>query len=127
MKEIIATKIKDLIEYKQSKKMSAYAWNILNSMDEEYKEIMGQPFVKSADSIGVNIIKGFNEVNVDKKIGFYEDSITALSETVDHWSELMLKRNAISKISFMAFKDLEGALKIKLKSRISSLTKNRKE
>jgi four helix bundle protein len=126
MKEIIVENIKDLIEYKQSKKMSAYAWDTLNSMDDEYRLIMGQPFVKSVDSIGVNIVKGFNEVDMDKKISYYEDSITDLSEALDHWVELMLKRNAISKITFRAFKELESPMKIKLKSRVSSLTKNRK-
>ena len=126
MKEISVANVKDLIEYKQSKKMSAYAWDTLNSMDDEYKEIMRQPFVKAVDSIGVHIVKGFNEVNMDKKISFYKDSITDLSEAIDHWAGLMLKRNAISKITFMAFKELEDILKIKLKSRFSSLTKNRK-
>ena len=126
MKEVIVENVKDLIEYKQSKKMSAYAWDTLNSMDDEYRVIMGQPFVKAVDSIGMNIVKGFNEANTDKKISFYENSITDLSEAVDHWAEIMLKRNAISRITFKAFKELESPLKIKLKSRVSSLTKNKK-
>lgn len=126
MKEVKVENVKDLIEYKQSKKMSDYAWNILNSMDDVYKEIMGQPFVKAVDFIGANIVKGFNEDKKAEKVSFYEDSMIALSEAVDHWAELMLKRNVISKITFQAFKELEVPLKIKLKSRVSSLTKNKK-
>lgn len=126
MKEIIPTNVKNLIEYKQYKKMSDFAWNILNSMDDKNNAVMGQSFLKAVDSIGVNIVKGFNEDKNAKKISFYEEAIIDLSEALDHWLELMVKRNVISKITYNAFKELEKPLKIKLKNRISSLIKNKK-
>lgn len=126
MKEIIPTNVKNLIEYKQYKKMSDFAWNILNSMDDKNREVMGQSFLKAVDSIGANIVKGFNEDKNAKKISFYEEAIIDLSEALDHWLELMVKRNVISKITYNAFKELEKPLKIKLKNRISSLIKNKK-
>ncbi len=126
MKEIIPTNVKNLIEYKQYKKMSDFAWNILNSMDDKNSAVMGQPFLKAIDSIGVNIVKGFNEDKNAKKISFYEEAIIDLSEALDHWLELMVKRNVISKITYSAFKELDNPLKTKLKSRISSLDKNKK-
>ena len=126
MKEVIPTNVKNLIEYKLYKKLSDNAWNILNSMDDKNSAVMGQSFLKAVDSIGVNIVKGFNEDKNAKKISFYEEAIIDLSEALDHWLELMVKRNVISKITYNAFKELEKPLKIKLKSRISSLIKNKK-
>lgn len=124
MREIKAEELKDLKEYKFSKKLSAFAWDILSTMDAENRQLLGDPFVKSVDSIGANIAEGFNHVNNDLKINFYINSKAALSEAIDHWSELMLKRNVISKVTFNVLKELEKPLKAKLKSRISSTIKN---
>jgi hypothetical protein len=48
-----------------------------------------------------------------------------LSEAIDHWLELMLKRNAISKITYQALKEMEKPLRIKLDSRITAIIKDR--
>lgn len=123
MKEVIPTNVKNLIEYKLYKKLSDNAWNIFNSLDDENQTLLGIPFVKSIDAVGSNISKGFYQIKIDRKEDYYIDSKVALSEAMDHWLELMLKRNAISKITFKALKDVELPLKTKLQSRISSFTK----
>ena len=123
MKEVIPTNVKNLIEYKLYKKLSDNAWNILNSLDDENQTLLGIPFVKSIDAVGSNISKGFYQIKIDRKEDYYIDSKVALSEAMDHWLELMLKRNAISKITFKALKDVELPLKTKLQSRISSFIK----
>jgi|GEM_PF-3058726 len=123
MKEVIPTNVKNLIEYKLYKKLSDNAWNILNSLDDENQTLLGIPFVKSIDAVGSNISKGFYQIKTERKEDYYIDSKVALSEAMDHWLELMLKRNAISKITFKALKDVELPLKTKLQSRISSFIK----
>ena len=125
MKEVIPTNVKNLIEYKLYKKLSDNAWNILYSLNDENKTLLGMPFIKSIDAVGSNISKGFYQVNNERKVDYYIDSKVALSEAMDHWLELMLKRNAISKITYQALKEMEKPLRIKLDSRITAIIKDR--
>lgn len=123
MKEVIPTNVKNLIEYKLYKKLSDNAWNILYSLNDENKTLLGMPFIKSIDAVGSNISKGFYQVNNERKVDYYIDSKVALSEAMDHWLELMLKRNAISRITYSALKEIEKPLKTKLKSRVATVIK----
>lgn len=125
MKEVKVEKLRHLIEYKMYKKLSDNASNILNSLNDENKSLFGKPFVKSIDSVGSNISKGFYQLNKDKRVNYYIDSKVVLSEAIDHWLELMLKRNAISKITYQALKEMEKPLRIKLDSRITAIIKDR--
>jgi hypothetical protein len=124
MKEVKVEQLRHLIEYKMYKKLSDNAWNILSSLDDENKTLLGMPFVKSIDAVGANISKGFYQINNDRKVDYYIDSKVALSEALDHWVELMLKRNAISKITYKAIKELEKPLKVKLESRVTTIIKS---
>ena len=125
MKEVKVEKVNELIEYKLYKKLSAASWNILSSLDDENKLLFGTPFMKSIDTIGSNISKGFCHLDNNKKVGYYLDAIATMSEGMDHWLELMLKRNVISKVTFNVLRNLESPLKIKLESRISSFNKTK--
>lgn len=124
MKEVKTEQLRHLIEYKLYKKLSDNAWNILSSLDDENKALLGMPFIKSIDSIGSSISKGFYQINNDRKVEYYIDSQVALSEAIDHWLELMLKRNTISKITYKALKELEKPLKVKLESRVATVIKS---
>lgn len=123
MREVKVEKLNDLIEYKLYKKMSSASWNILASLNDDDKLLFGTPFMKSIDMIGSNISKGFYHEDNDKKVGYYMDAIVSLSEGMDHWLVLMLKRNAISKVTFNVLRDLENPLKLKLRNRTSSIRK----
>ncbi|MDF1674659.1 MAG: four helix bundle protein [Vicingaceae bacterium] len=125
MKEVKVEQLRHLIEYKMYKKLSDSAWDILNSLNDENKSLFGNPFVKSIDSVGSNISKGFYQLNKDKRVNYYIDSKVVLSEAIDHWLELMLKRNAISKITYKALKEMAKPLRTKLDSRITAIIKDR--
>jgi tRNA U34 5-carboxymethylaminomethyl modifying enzyme MnmG/GidA len=116
--------LKELKEYKLSKKLSALAWDILLTMDDENRRLLGGPFVKAVDGVGANIALGFNQINIDNKFKYYVKSNSALTEAINHWSELMLKRHVISKVTYNVIKDLEKPLRLKLKKFISSSIKN---
>jgi len=126
MKELKIDQLKDLREFKLSKKLSAFAWDALNAMDDENRQLLGSSFVKSVDEVGAYISEGFNLLENNAKINVYVKSKTSLSKAVDHWTELMLKRNVISKITYGAIKDLEKPLKTKLNSRINEIIKQKK-
>ncbi len=124
MKEIEVEDLNKLNEYVLYKKLSSYAWNVLSSVDEENRHILGESFMKAIDSVGANIAEGFNQVDNSAKLTFYINSKAALSEAIDHWSSLMLCRNIISKVTYEGLKDKEQPLKNKLKRRISALIKS---
>jgi len=126
MKELKIDQLKDLREFKLSKKLSAFAWDALNAMDDENRQLLGSSFVKSVDEVGAYISEGFNLLENNAKINVYVKSKASLSKAVDHWTELMLKRNVISKITYDAIKDLEKPLKTKLNSRINEIIKQKK-
>ena len=118
--------LKKLKEYHFSKKLSALAWEILSTMNEENKELLGIPFVKATDSVGAHIVEGFNQSNIDDKIIYYTHSKAALSEAVHHWSVLMQKRNIISKITYNAIVEIERPLLARINNFLTSATQNEK-
>ena len=120
MREVEVNDLKELIEYKQYRRVSAYAWNIFSSMDEDEKELLGKPFISSIDNVGANISKAFSHSNNLKKVEFYIEATVLLSEGLDHWLKLIKKRNIVSKTTVEGMLVLSNPLILKMKNRISS-------
>lgn len=119
MKEVEVQDPKDLIEYKKYIKVSAFAWNILASMDENNLELIGKPFIKSIDAVGACISKAFYYSDKIKKNECYVEAIASLSEATNHWLNLIKRKNLVSKTTYLGMIDLSDKLKIKMESRIS--------
>jgi len=120
MREVEVNNLKELIEYKHYRRVSAYAWDIFSSMNEDEKELLGKPFVSSIDMVGANISKAFCHSDNYKRIEFYTNAIVLLSEGLDHWLKLIKKRNIVSKTTYEGMLELSNPLVLKMKSRISS-------
>jgi hypothetical protein len=118
MREVEVEEPKDLIEYKQYLKVSAYAWNILSGMDENSLDLLGKPFIKSIDIIGACISKAFYFSDNLKKDEYYNEALASLSEATNHWLNLIKRKNLVSKTTYNGMIDLSSKLKAKMESRI---------
>ncbi|MDW7692145.1 four helix bundle protein [Flammeovirgaceae bacterium SG7u.111] len=119
--------LKDLEVYRLSRKLSALAWGIYSGLTFEQKKIIGDQFIRSADSVGANIAEGYARYHYLDKVRFYHVSRGSLSETCHHWAELMLEREIISQNTFDELAQIHEPLEIKLNNFISVTLKNAKK
>lgn len=112
--------VKDLKVYKLAKELSRIAWDVYEKLNWEEKKIFGIQFVESVDSIGANIVEGYNRFHYLDKIKFYYNSRASLSEANDHWIDLIYERKKTSKEIYEKFEALSKQLSIKLNNFISS-------
>lgn len=85
---------------------------------------MGDQFIESADSVGGNIAEGYARYHFRDRVKFYYYSRGSLSESCNHWLELLYERKRISYLSFKEIKDLQRETEIKLNNFISSTMRN---
>ncbi|MBU1922600.1 four helix bundle protein [Patescibacteria group bacterium] len=121
MKDYI--QLKDLEVYRISRELSLIAWDIYEGLDWRDKKIMGDQFVESTDSVGANIAEGYKRYHYLDRIKFYYNSRSSLSESCDHWLELLYERKKIAKTGFEKIKALETKLSIKLANFIATTYK----
>ena len=112
--------LKDLEVYKLAIKLSDIAWEIYSALNWQDKKIMGDQFIKAIDSVGANIAEGYLRFHYLDKIKFYYIGRASLAESCDHWLELLFKRSKVDKVKFLAMKEIEKILSIKLNNFISS-------
>lgn len=117
--------LKDLQVYQLSRQLSSIAWGIYSNLTFEQKKIIGDQFIRSADSVGANIAEGYARYHYLEKIRFYHFSRGSLSEAIQHWAELMLERNIISQETFNKLADIHKPLEIKLNNFISTTLKSK--
>ncbi len=86
----------ELEVYKISRKLSAIAWEIYNSLDWKMQKLMGDQFLESTDSTGANIAEGYGRFHYLDKIKFYYNSRGSYMEAKEHWLDLMFERKIIS-------------------------------
>ncbi len=118
--------LKDLEVYQLSRKLSSLAWSIYSTLSFEHKKIIGDQFIRSADSVGANIAEGYARFHFMEKARFYHFSRGSLSEACQHWAELMLERKIISEGVFNSIQEVHKPLEIKLNNFISSTIQNAK-
>jgi len=112
--------LNDLEVYKLSRELSKKAWVIYDSFSWQDKKVMGDQFITAIDSIGANIAEGYFRYHFLDKIKFYYISRASLSEAADHWLELLLERDKVSKERYEEMKNLAKGISVKLNNFISS-------
>ena len=115
--------LKDLDVYKLARELSAGAWTIYESLNWQDKKIMGDQFISSIDSVGANIAEGYKRYHYLDKIKFYYTSRASLSESCNHWLELLFERKKIGKEEFECIKSIEQKISIKLSNFINATYK----
>lgn len=75
-------------------------------MDWHDKKIMGDQFITAIDSVGANIVEGYNRYHYLDKIKFYYISRGSLHEGCTHWLKLLHKRKKINDESFAQMNSL---------------------
>jgi four helix bundle protein len=93
---------------------------VYNSLTWQDKKIIGDQFIRSADSVGANIVEGYSRFHYLDKIKFYYNSRASLSECADHWLELLIERKLIDNKNYTELKIISKNLSIKLNNFISS-------
>lgn len=106
--------------YQLSRQLSRSGWDIYQKLGWQDKKIMGDQFITSVDSVGANIAEGYSRFHYLDKIKFYYNSRGSLSESLDHWLELLRERNKINDEDFERLKDVNRELSIKLNNFINS-------
>ncbi|MFH1325960.1 MAG: four helix bundle protein [Candidatus Falkowbacteria bacterium] len=112
--------LKDLDVYKLALELSSIAWEVYSSLDWHDKKIMGDQFITATDSVGANIAEGYSRFHYLDKIKFYYISRASLSESCDHWLELLFLRQKVDQERFNKMKNLQKNISIKLNNFISS-------
>jgi len=113
-------KLQDLEVYQLARELSRIGWEIYSSFDWQIKKIMGDQFIESTDSVGANIAEGYSRYHYLDKIKFYYNSRASLSETADHWLELLKERSKINSEDYEKFKEIGIKLSIKLNNFITT-------
>lgn len=119
--------LKDLQVYELARKLSSLAWDIYSNLNYEQKKIIGDQFIRSADSVGANIAEGYARYHYLEKVRFYHFSRGSLSEACQHWAELMLERKIITQTIFDSLQEIHKPLEIKLNNFIAVTKQNAKK
>ncbi len=119
--------LKDLQVYQLARKLSSLAWDIYSNLNYEQKKIIGDQFIRSADSVGANIAEGYARYHYLEKARFYHFSRGSLSEACQHWAELMLERKIITQTIFDSLQEIHKPLEIKLNNFIAVTKQNAKK
>ena len=119
--------VKDLDIYKLARELSRLAWEFYNKLDWQTKKVIGDQFIKSTDSVGANIVEGYSRYHYLDKIKFYYTSRASLSESKDHWIELLMERKIITEINYKKFKEIGERLAVKINNFIKSTYKAKQE
>jgi four helix bundle protein len=119
--------LKDLEVYQLSRNLSSLAWKIYSKMSYEEKKIIGDQFIRSVDSVGANIAEGYARFHYLEKVRFYHISRASLSESIEHWAELMLERNIVSNPVYQELMEIHKPLQVKLNNFIASTLNAKKK
>lgn len=111
--------------YKLARQLSDVVWPFYDRLAWKDKKIMGDQFIESIDSVGANIAEGYRRFHYLDKIKFYYNSRASLSESCDHWLELLYQRKKINKNDFASTKELASKLSLKLNNFISATYKQK--
>jgi four helix bundle protein len=112
--------LKDLEVYQLSRQLSQLSWPIYERLSWQDKKIMGDQFIESIDSVGANIAEGYRRFHYLDKIKFYYNSHASLSESCNHWLELLVERGRVDQNSVQIINEIKEKLSLKLSNFINS-------
>ena len=111
--------LKDLEVYKLSRKLSMMAWTIYENLSWQDRKIMGDQFIESTDSIGANIAEGYRRFHYLDRIKFYYTSRASISESIQHWLDLLCERKKVSEELKSVMTQIAERLSVKLSNFIN--------
>lgn len=116
-------KTQDLEVYKLARELSKIGWEIFNSLNWQDKKTIGDQFITATDSVGANIIEGYNRYHYLDKIKFYYNARASLAEAKDHWLELLEERGKVKKELYNQYREIAEKMSLKLQNFISATYK----
>lgn len=119
--------LKELEIYKLAKKLSKIGWEIYDTLNWRVKKITGDQFIESTDSVGANIAEGYRRFHYLERIKFCYNSRASLSESCDHWLELLYEREKVDIEKYKQMKQIAQNLSVKLNNYISSQYRGKKK
>jgi four helix bundle protein len=111
--------LEDLEVYRLACKISDEAWGIYDKFSWQNKKIIGDQFVRSADSVAANIAEGFGRFHYLDKNKFNYNARGSLFEA-RHWAAQLSKRNLVAKEQFDFLDGKFNNLAVKLNNFIAS-------
>ena len=112
-------KLEDLEAYKLTREYSKRSWEVYIKMNWQTKKVIGDQFIRSADSVGANLAEGYGRYHYLDKIKFYYNSRASLLEA-NHWVELLLERDIITKEEQNNLKNIKKDIHLKTNGLIKS-------
>ena len=100
--------------YQLSRQLSDLSWDVFQKLTWHQQKIIGVQFIESIDSIGANIAEGYGRYHAADRIKFYYNSRASMSEAIEHWLALLLKRKLISDKEHDPIKLCSAKLSLKL-------------
>jgi four helix bundle protein len=113
-------RLQDLEVYKLARELSKIGWAIYHNLTWQDKKVLGDQFIESTDSVGANIAEGYGRFHYMDKIKFYYNARASLSESNDHWVDLLNERDKVSKNNFQEYKAIAENLSKKINNFINS-------
>lgn len=113
--------------YQLARELSDLSWEVFQKMNWHQQKIIGDQFIESVDSIGANIAEGYGRYHPADRIKFYYNSRASMSEAIEHWLELLLRRNFIAEEPNQSIKQCATKLSLKLNNfiKVTGYLKNK--
>jgi len=115
--------LQDLVVYQLARELSDLGWKVYETLNWRDKNIMGDQFISSIDSVGANIAEGYRRYHRLDKIKFYYNSRGSLSEAVGHWLDLLQKRGKAEQNLAEEIRMVSDELSLKLENFIAATYK----
>lgn len=115
--------VRELEVYKLAHELSDIGWDIYENLGWQDKKVMGDQFIEATDSFGANIVEGYSRYHFLDKIKFFYTARASLAEALDHWLELLKKRNKITEQSYKRYRETAATASLKLQNFISAVYK----
>jgi len=106
--------------YNLSVKLSDLVWDVVKHWKEFPKSTIGRQIVRSADSVGANIVEGSGRGTPKDNKRFVRMSRGSLYETI-YWLDRTRNRSLISENQFLTIKSITNELAPKLNAYLKSI------
>jgi four helix bundle protein len=119
------TNFENLRVYKLSEELADEVWKIVLRWNVFAKDTVGKQIVRSADSIGANIVEGTGRHNFQDNQRFVKIARGSLNET-QHFLRRAFKRNLLTPADVKKLKPLVDNLAPQLNSYLKSIGRDHK-
>jgi four helix bundle protein len=110
--------------YRLPEKLANEIWTIVKNWKYFAKDTLGKQVVRSADSIGANIVEGNGRYNIQDHLRFMKIAKGSLYETI-HWLRLACYRKLITNEQVQKIEPIIDELSPKLSAYLNSPIKQK--